>query len=1002
MESAIIQIHIKPKDGNDMQLQQRQHMPRNSSMSYLPSICERLRQYLLLASITLLINTVCRSDICIEQTSLQEHRKAILDSLRFEQIDSRHSNIKVVYSKTCEWLLRHPDYIHWLDPDKFNNHHGFLWINGKPGSGKSSLMKFAFTDAKRRTGINAATVSFFFNARGDTLEKTTTGMLRSILLQVLEKFPDLQDVLDGTRLVPQNQNGSAMWKVDVLQRLFSTAVSRLNKRRVICFIDALDECSENEVRAMVEFFETLGDEASQIENRLCICLSSRHYPYIHIRHGKQLVLEDQPDHGKDLERYVQGRLKLGKPALIREITNQMLHKAAGVFMWAVLVVDILNKEFEKGRIFAVKARLQQIPDQLSELFKDMLRRDNDNMAELLLCIQWILYAERPLKREEFYFAVVSGISPAELAEWDPEYISTDDMGRFVLSSSKGLAEVTRSKNKTVQFIHESVRDFLVKDNGLRDLWHELGEDIASLSHDRLKQCCLAYIGIDKSGYLPSSSSSTSMTLPKASSNEAKTLRESVSAKFPFLEYAVHQVFYHANEAAAGLQQSTFLRLFPLKSWIDLDNLFEKYQIRRHTPSATFLYLFAEKNWTRLVATQLDCDPQTNLHGERYRYPLFAAIASGHRNAAEVILQHCMNSESDIPLQILRGQSPGVPKDWTLLSWAAHKTDEGIVKLLLDTGMIDVNIKDTNGETALSWAAEYEHEGLVRLLLNTSKVDINVKNDLNETPLSKAATKGHERIVRLLLNTGKVDVNIKKHYGGTALSRAVTNGHEGTVGLLLDTGKVDIDLKYESGRILLLEAMQEGDEGIMKLLLNAGGVDVDAKGGDGQTLLCWAAENGYKKIAQLLLDTNRVDPNAKDKDGRTPLLLAVQPAQSPPTEERPQPLEPLIESVGDLENDWIKFWLSREQRRKEEETRIQRDEIVQLLLETDRVDLDAKDKNGRTPLSWAAQIGHEKIVQLLLDTEKVNPDAQDEDGQTPLSWAAQNGHETTVELLRKRL
>lgn len=968
-------------------------------------MCETLRHCLLLASITPPIETLCLSDISIEQASLQEHRKAILDSLRFEQIDSRHSNIKAVYSKTCQWLLRHPDYIHWLDPDEFNNHHGFLWINGKPGSGKSSLMKFAFTEAKRNTGMNAATVSFFFNARGDTLEKTTPGMLRSILLQVLEKLPDLQDVLDGTQLVPQNQNDSAMWKVEVLQQLFSTVVSRLNKRRVICFIDALDECNEDQVRAMVEFFETLGDEASQLENRLYVCLSSRHYPYIHIRHGKQLVLEDQADHGKDLERYVQGRLKLGKPPLIKQITDQILHKAAGVFMWTVLVVDILNKEFERGRIFAVKARLQEIPDQLSELFKDMLRRDNDNMAELLLCIQWILYAKRPLKREEFYFAMVSGASPADLAEWDPEYISTDDMGRFVLSSSKGLAEVTRSRIKTVQFIHESVRDFLIKDNGLRDLWHELGEDFESSSHDRLKQCCLAYVSIDKSKGLAGSSPPTNETLPKASSDEAKALRESVSARFPFLEYAVHQVFYHADEAAAGVKQSTFLEHFPLKSWIDLDNLFEKHQIRRHTPDATLLYLFAEKQWTRLMTTQLDRDPRTHVHvfGERYQFPLFAAIANGHRNAAEIILQQAIKppENSDISRQLLETHGSVVPRGETLLSWAAQKTDEGIVKLLLATRTVDVNQKDRDGNAALSWALKTGREGIVRLILDTGRVDVNSQDRDGDTALSWAVKGGREDIARLLVDTGKVDINMRDKTNATPLFWATKKEYESIVRLLLNTGRAHIELRDNSGRIPLLWAAKRGDEGIMKLLLDAGGINADMKDHDRQELLCWAAENGYRKVAQLLLENYGLDPNGQDRHGRTPLLLAIQAIQDSPIEERVKAIETRIGSFNADQGRYIGSLLRQEQYQERvgigrEEMR--QDEIVQLLLDTNRVDPDAKDKYGRTPLSWAAQVGNEKIVQLLLDTDQVDPDAIDNDGRTPLLWAARMGKKETVQLL----
>jgi len=42
-------------------------------------------------------------------------------------------------------------------------------------------------------------------------------------------------------------------------------------------------------------------------------------------------------------------------------------------------------------------------------------------------------------------------------------------------------------------------------------------------------------------------------------------------------------------------------------------------------------------------------------------------------------------------------------------------------------------------------------------------------------------------------------------------------------------------------------------------------------------------------------------------------------------------------------------------------------VVKLLLETGKVDTDARDRNDRTPLSWAAQNGHEGVVKLLLES-----------------------------------
>jgi FOG: Ankyrin repeat len=63
-----------------------------------------------------------------------------------------------------------------------------------------------------------------------------------------------------------------------------------------------------------------------------------------------------------------------------------------------------------------------------------------------------------------------------------------------------------------------------------------------------------------------------------------------------------------------------------------------------------------------------------------------------------------------------------------------------------------------------------------------------------------------------------------------------------------------------------------------------------------------------------------------------------------------------------------------------------------------IDPDLQDKEGRTPLSWAAEYGHTEVVKTLLSDGRVDPDRQDNNGQTPLSWAARKGHTEVVKCL----
>ena len=57
-----------------------------------------------------------------------------------------------------------------------------------------------------------------------------------------------------------------------------------------------------------------------------------------------------------------------------------------------------------------------------------------------------------------------------------------------------------------------------------------------------------------------------------------------------------------------------------------------------------------------------------------------------------------------------------------------------------------------------------------------------------------------------------------------------------------------------------------------------------------------------------------------------------------------------------------------------------------MLETGKSDVDSKDRNGMTPLSWTIKNMHKTVVKLLRQTDKVMVDSKNKNGWTSLSLA----------------
>lgn len=751
-----------------------------------------------------------------------------MDSLEFQEIHSRQETIDEAHGKTCEWLLHHQGYKNWLSLKNPTEDCG-LWINGKPGAGKSTLIKYAFANAKNDADPDTTVISFFFNARGVDLEKSTTGMYRSLLFQLLNDRPGLQGLLFERKRGPWGKRSQSPWSLKELRELFETAVTNLGHHRLICFIDALDESDEDDVRDMISDFSDWGKRK---DSMFSVCFSSRHYPFGDVSFGRKLTLENHQGHVKDLHEYVQGQLITGSEESA-EIRGEILRKAEGIFMWVVLAVKILNKEFRRGRIFAVQKKLRELPSKLSDLFKDMMTRDNDNMKDLLLCIQWLLFAKRPLTVQEYYFALAAALVP----EWDRKHTSEGSMRQFVTSSSKGLALVTRSKSATVQFIHESVRDFLIAHGGVKEVWPEHAQNFEPFSHNQLKECCYAYLTVD--------------TLKGKLGKPVEISRQKPGRRFPFLQYANHYILHHANAAASTIPQDCFLKKFSVENfenWAMIRNFFG----RKEDSPPTLLYVLAEYNLTALVRIHLRLDPKFNCKGGRYGYPIFVALKNGHPGVVKELF-HDINSLVNDGLSDQSAQEKDFKyQGQTPLIWAIEEGNVSRVQLFIESKEFDVNSwEKPHRQTAVSTAAQHGRVDIMKLLLAQEGANPGLEDGFKRTPLSRAAENNQLAVVEILLATGHAKENSKDRKGRTALLWAVKKGNFDTVRLLLASAGVNVNARDRRGETPLLWAVRRGSVKIVELLTERKDVDIDARDKKHCTALSVAARNGQSEILKIL-------------------------------------------------------------------------------------------------------------------------------------------------------
>lgn len=202
---------------------------------------------------------------------------AYLRSLCFAKMYDRKHTIGLPMESTCNWLQNHDFYKAWLKLENVEEHQGLLYIKGKPGSGKSTLMKAAVEKflVQPRTA-RPLVASFFFSSKGSELEQTAVGFLRSMTYQLLivdknirqdflNTFRFAIDVFPGQSWTPALDKPelgtescqSITWRKEQLIQFLRQVYEQPCAPRTMWFVDALDECEGCDAREVVYFLREL-------------------------------------------------------------------------------------------------------------------------------------------------------------------------------------------------------------------------------------------------------------------------------------------------------------------------------------------------------------------------------------------------------------------------------------------------------------------------------------------------------------------------------------------------------------------------------------------------------------------------------------------------------------------------------------------------------------------------------------------------------------------------
>lgn len=319
----------------------------------------------------------------------------LMNWLRYEVMQHREAAIKNAFWTTYEWIhdssrSRLPA---WLSSMGSRDGNEIFWITGKPGSGKSTMMKYIVrhTETQRLLEAWAGEVapivtSFYAWKPGATLGKSVEGLIRSILYQVLGRYPDWAPEVCPRRWTllyltimhdyPLSSPAWPDWElIESLKRLLSLVHSKL---KLTIFIDGLDEFGddsgpEDNLDQLLEIIRILAAHQD-----VKVCVASRPWRQFSDAFASCPRLRMQDATCKDMTIFVRGHFESEqafkdfrlKDDDVEDFFNEIVNRSEGMFLWLVLVTKTIREDMRNGHtIRELRRLLELMPTEIEDLFR---------------------------------------------------------------------------------------------------------------------------------------------------------------------------------------------------------------------------------------------------------------------------------------------------------------------------------------------------------------------------------------------------------------------------------------------------------------------------------------------------------------------------------------------------------------------------------------------------------------------------------------------------------